>query len=286
MRGYGAVVACVGFLAGPATAQHLYWERVPADSTCVYGEITVLVTHPGTYYCGANWHPGRPAGGYCGIQHNRVQERRTIFSIWDTADKLRPEVVYKHTETVGERFGGEGEGAHTHMVRDWRVGETFRFLVRKQPGPKADTTDADYFIADAQAGKWLHSATIRSPNGDAKSAASVTTVGSLQSFLENFTGKDRATARVALYRLWAGTDPGDLKCLTHAEGDGVHGRLHDAYFLADGGKDELAAAWASLRKEYGEPEFGTKGKPLLALADRPLSDERKTELKAVTRPAR
>jgi hypothetical protein len=72
------------FAAGQARAQHLWWNlEGQGEATCVYGEITVLATQPETYYCGANWHPGEPAGGYCGVQHNSAAERRTIFSIWD-----------------------------------------------------------------------------------------------------------------------------------------------------------------------------------------------------------
>src|SRR4051794_37482571 len=83
-----------------ASAQHLWWKidkpaaaGKPAAATCIFGEITVLATSPGIYYCGANWHPGEPAGGYCGIQHNGPAERRTIFSIWDTTSDLHPSVT-------------------------------------------------------------------------------------------------------------------------------------------------------------------------------------------------
>src|SRR5262245_55373952 len=60
-------------------ASHLWWDLGDQrQATCLYGEITVLATYPCMYYCGANWHPGEPAGGYCGIQHNSFTERRTI----------------------------------------------------------------------------------------------------------------------------------------------------------------------------------------------------------------
>ena len=78
-------------LCANAQAQHLWWNlEGQKDATCLYGEITVLATAPHIYYCGANWHPGEPAGGYCGIQHNSETERRTIFSIWDTSPELTP----------------------------------------------------------------------------------------------------------------------------------------------------------------------------------------------------
>ena len=63
------LVARLMFLACiSAQAQHLWWNlEGQKEATCLYGEITVLATHHGIYYCGANWHPGEPAGGYCGI---------------------------------------------------------------------------------------------------------------------------------------------------------------------------------------------------------------------------
>ena len=126
------------FLCAHAQAQHLWWDlQGQKDATCLYGEITVLATHPAIYYCGANWHPGEPAGGYCGIQHNGEKERRTIFSIWDTSPELHPKVTAADPETIFNRFGGEGEGAHTHMLWDWKVGDTFQFFVQKAAREKA-----------------------------------------------------------------------------------------------------------------------------------------------------
>ena len=137
-----------------ASAQHLWWNLAgQGDGTCLYGEITVLATQPTTYYCGANWHPGEPAGGYCGIQHNDPQERRTIFSIWDTSPALHPKVTEAGPHTEFGRFGGEGEGGHTHMIWNWKTNETFHFFVHKQPGAETNTTDARYYIFDRAAKK-------------------------------------------------------------------------------------------------------------------------------------
>lgn len=268
------LIGAACFLAtAPVEAQHLWWDtRNVNGSTCLYGEITVLATHPGIYYCGANWHPGEPAGGYCGIQHNTTRERRTIFSIWDTSSKLPPNVTEADPKTVFNRFGGEGEGAHTHMLWDWQVGETFRFFVEKQAGGDPNTTDTRYYINDSEQKKWRHSATITSPNGDKKSAKSVTTIagGGLASFLENFTGKDREVPKLALYRLWLGTRADNLKCLTVANGDGKWGQLQDAYFLAEGDEKQLTTLYAALGKQYGEPAFGKNGATLTPISDRAL----------------
>jgi hypothetical protein len=281
---FAVATGTILLIAGRVAAQHLWWDtkKLP-DATCLYGEITVLATHPAVYYCGANWHPGEPAGGYCGIQHNSRRERRTIFSIWDTSPTLHPKVTQADAKTIFNRFGGEGTGAHTHMRWQWRVGDTFQFFVQKRPGTTPGTTDALYYIYDRRSRKWLHSATITSPNGDKKSKASVATIGGggLASFLENFAGRDRNVPKLALYRLWLGTRVDDMKCLTRARGDGTWGQLHDAYFLAEGGHKELAALFDKLKAKYGVPVFGRRGKELRPISDRPMSVELKKQLKAL-----
>lgn len=280
----GVVVGSLS-LAGPAHAQHLYWSEAPRhkDATCIYGEITVLVTHPAIYYCGANWHPGEPAGGYCGIQHNEPKERRTIFSIWDTSPTLHPRTTLADPETIFNRFGGEGEGAHTHMLWDWQEGVTFQFFVQKKPGSSPDTTAAAYFIYDGKAKKWRHSATIECPNGDKNSERAVATLGggALVSFLENFLGKEKDVPKVALYRLWLGTDIDHMKCLTEAAGDGKWGKLNDTFFLAEGDTDRLEATFEKLKGKYGAPEFGRESTKLAPITDRPLSDELMRQLKSL-----
>ena len=262
-------MAAAFLLCAPASAQHLWWNLDgQRDATCLYGEITVLATHPAIYYCGANWHPGEPAGGYCGIQDNSTRERRTIFSIWDTSPQLHPRVTEADPDTVFGRFGGEGEGGHTHMLWPWTTNETFQFFVRKQPGSETNTTDARYYIYDRRAGKWRHSATITSPDGGKRSVA--TLGGGLNSFLENFLGRDRELPKLALYRLWLGSSVDGLKCLTIARGDGLWGQLHGAYFLAEGNRTALDAVFSALEKEYGKPVFGERGKRLDPIAATPV----------------
>jgi hypothetical protein len=53
-------------------------------------------------------------------------------------------VTQADPKTIIKHFGGEGEGAHTHMVWDWQVGETFKFFVQKQPGAEPGTTDGTW----------------------------------------------------------------------------------------------------------------------------------------------
>jgi hypothetical protein len=260
----------LAFACSSAPAQHLWWDlEGQKEAKCLYGEITVLATHTTIYYCGANWHPGEPAGGYCGIQHNGPRERRTIFSIWDTSPELHPKVTAADKATVFGRFGGEGEGGHTHMLWPWKVGETFQFFVRKQPGTKPDSTACLYYIYDREAKAWRHSATITSPNGG--KAAVATLGGGINSFLENFSGRDRDVPKLALYRLWLGTGLDHMKCLTRAHGDGKWGELHGAYFLAEGNDARLATEFTKLEPQYGKPLFGGKGKDLAPIPDQPLA---------------
>lgn len=273
-------------LAAPAGhAQHLWWNlENQREATCVYGTINVLATSPGIYYCGANWHPGEPAGGYCGIQHNSVRERRTIFSIWDTSPQLHPQITEAGPETQFGRFGGEGEGGHTHMVLPWKVGETFQFFVQKTPADRHDTTDTRYYYCEGNRGDWRHLATITSPNGDHKCVGTIG--GGLNSFLENFLGRDKSAPKIAIYRLWLGSSPETLKPLQHARGDGKWGQLHDAYFLAEGDPEKLATVFLELEPKYGKPVFGNAGKKLDPISAQGLSPDLIKSLKNLPRARR
>ena len=260
-----------------AHAQHLWWDlEGQKNATCLYGQITVLATAPHIYYCGANWHPGEPAGGYCGIQHISDNERRTIFSIWDTSPVLHPAVSFADPRTIHNRFGGEGEGGHTHRVYPWKLGETFQFYVHKVPGT-GDATNTSYFIYDRTQKQWVHLATITSPNGGKPSVK--TFGGGLNSFLENFAGKDRSIPKLALYRLWLGDSADTMKCLTKAVGDGPWGQLHGAYFLAEGDSAALNDVFNRLKEKYGQPVWGRKGQKLQPIPNDPLPAELLATLK-------
>jgi hypothetical protein len=151
------------------------------------------------------------------------------------------------------------------MTRDWSLGETFQFFVEKLPGKTPDTTDTRYYVYDRPSKKWLHSATITNPNGGKQSVATIG--GGLNSFLENFGGRDRTLPKLALHRLWLGSSLDTMKCLTKAAGDGNWGTLHDAYFLAEGSDANLNGVFARLKGRYGDPVMGEKGKKLEPISD-------------------
>ncbi len=261
-----AIVASATF----AAAQHLWWQHDGLlNATCIYGEITVLATHPTTYYCGVDWQ-SQPMHGYCGIQHNSDAEKRTIFSEWDTSSARHAQTTYYDPETIHTRFGGEGEGAHTHMIWNWKLNETSQVYFRTHSGTARNSMDSDYFVYDRSLRAWRHSATIMSPDVEGKSPQTIAG-GGVMSFLENFTNTDREVARIATYNLWLGAAPMDMHRLIDARGDGLWGELGDAYFMAEGTLENLAIAFEGLKERYGTPVYGPQSKPMTPLVARQIA---------------
>jgi|GEM_PF-1376317 Domain of unknown function (DUF3472)./Ricin-type beta-trefoil lectin domain. len=282
MRPILLAIAVVLFIGAPAHAQHLWWDLGgQEDATCLYGTITVLSTYRDIYYCGASWHPGGAAGGYVGIQHNNEKERRTIFSIWDTAPDLHPKATAADPEAVISRFGGEGEGEHTHMVLPWNVGEKIEYFLQKQKGEDGKTTNVLYYIYNRGTKRWRHVATIRCPIGGQRCVETIG--GGLNSFLENFSGKEKERPKLALYGIWLGNSIEEMKPLTRAGGDGTWGQLDNSYFLAEGTADKLDAVFRGVERKYGKPVFGGEGKKLEPINANPLSPEVVKALKELPR---
>jgi len=253
-----AFITCT---ASAAMAQHLWWKPKPADkpATCIYGEIEVLATSQTIYYCGCNWWPGAPAGGYTGIQDPGSGRHNMIFSIWDTSPTLHPKVIEADSKTVFNRFGGEGTGAHTHLDYHWKTHHTYKFYATKvQDAAQTNTLTKLYFLDD-DTHQWVHEATISNPNNG---NVSVTTFGGgLNAFLENWSGQDRKMPKLAKYRLWLGTSPEDLKNVTDGAGDGKWGVLNDTFYLAEG-DDPALEPYFDLAKHDGQVTHGEKGQTL------------------------
>ncbi len=245
-----------GLSTAAAYGQHLWWKPKPATKpfTCIYGEIEVLASNPAIYYCGCNWWPGNPAGGYTGIQDPGGARHNMIFSIWDTTADLHPRVVEADSQTVFSRFGGEGTGAHTHSDYHWELNKTYRYFAEKvQDSTKANTLTKLYFLDDTSH-KWVHEATISNPNNGNISVP--TFGGGLNAFLENWAGQDKTAPKLAVYRLWVGTSPKDLVNVTEGQGDGKWGVLDGSFYLAEG--DDMALA--SLFEKYKGNGGVTSGK--------------------------
>jgi len=249
-------------VAAVASAQYLFWKPAKGHKpfTAIYGEVQVLVDYPGVYFCGCDWWPSAKAGGYTGIQDLRKQGKRIIFSVWDTGPDLHPQVIDHDPRVIVTRFKGEGRGAHSHMPYDWQFGHTYRFYATKRPdGTGANTVVTLYFYDEGQR-RWAGEGRILSPNGDRHSVD--TFGGELNSFLENLRDKNDKQfekPKLALYRLWAGTNPDDLTLITSATGKAKWGTMNDSFFLAEGDDTALqqviGATFAPGKSaKFGEPK--------------------------------
>ena len=278
---YCAMALALWFSAGeraPAATESLNWQiddKTKTTDTCLYGEITVLATIQGIYYCAADFDHG-----YTGIQHLDKNLHTALFSIWDTSPKLKAIVTAHDPKVRVERFGGEGEGSHANLDGSWKLGETYKFFLRKRPGKQPKTTDTRFYVVSA--GKWRHVATINAANGP-KHEQEV--FGCFPSWIENIGGTaPLKKPKIVLYDLWLGPSVAEMKRLTRAggnSGDGAWGQLHDHFFVAEGGKAELKAAFAKLEKDYGKPVYGKDkgGKELPPISDKPLPAKLIEELK-------
>ena len=275
------LLSLVALAAAPfAQAQHLIWiagdgGKKPTPATCLYGEIEVLATGPTIYYCGCNWWPGNPAGGYTGIQDAGEGRKLTIFSIWDTSPTLHPETVQADPRTVHNRFGGEGEGQHTHLDYNWPMKKLFRYYVTKeQDAAKANTLTRMYFY-DEGLNKWVLEATISSPNNGSQSVE--TFGGMLNSFLENWSGEKREVPKLAIYRLWIGDSPSKMENLCQVQGDAKWGVLGGDFYLAEGDDDALAPIFQAT----GKPRTVGKDHSPLTVKPRTLSKRTIKELEGL-----
>jgi hypothetical protein len=208
--------------------------------TFLYSEIEVLASGPDTYFCGINWQPGQPAGGYCGIQEPAEAPRLTIFSVWDTSAELHPSVLQSDGRTAHNRFDGEGNGIHTHLDYPGANGRVFKFAVTKQPDKTGANTLVTYYFFDDGLKKWVSKATISCPTNNDNPVRYFG--GGMNSFLENWSGVSKETQKLCHYRLWAGSAPDKLFFVRKAVGDGPWGILNDSFYLAQGSDAGKVAA--------------------------------------------
>ncbi len=167
-----------------------------------YSEITVPEKNDviGSYYMANGFKEG-----YFGMQVNSETERRVLFSIWspfttDDPNKVPNDqkiVLLKKGENVytGE-FGNEGAGGQSYLKYNWKVGNTYKFLVGAKPNGEGFTTYIAYFFAPEE-GKWWLIASFNRPKTN-------TYLKSIYSFLENFEPKTGNLTRLANYgNQWA-----------------------------------------------------------------------------------
>lgn len=173
-----------------ASSVHLSYKAPKADKDDVewfYCELTPKTDPLWTYYMATGWHRG-----YFGMQVNSKKERRIIFSVWDAGNeavdrkKVKAEdlvqLVRKGDEVHAGGFGNEGTGGHSHLVHDWQLGDTIRFLVHAEPDGK-HTTYTGWFshVRKDGADPWQLVASFKAPRDGRY-------LHNLYSFSENFSG--------------------------------------------------------------------------------------------------
>jgi hypothetical protein len=216
-----------------ASSVHLWYDVPKAnvnDIEWFYCELTPKTDPLWTYYMATGWHRG-----YFGMQVNSKTERRVIFSVWDSGNeavdrkKVKAEdlvqLIKKGDDVHAGGFGNEGTGGHSHLVHDWKLGDTIRFLVRAQPDGK-HTTYTGWFShvhgdsESQQPEPWQLVASFKAPR-DGKH------LHGLYSFSENFSGRNGDRDRQADYgNVWLRTKDGEWLAVRGAKftHDG-HGKL-------------------------------------------------------------
>jgi len=158
------------------------------------------------------------ARGYFGMQVNSPTERRIIFSVWDAgkeavdrnkvADDNKVKLMAKGEDVFADGFGNEGTGGHSHLIYNWKAGETYKFLVTAATDSATVTTSyaGYFFIPETQ--HWKLIACFKAPK-DGKP------LKSLYSFVENFGGNNGQLQRKAIFgNQWIRRENGDWKEIT------------------------------------------------------------------------
>lgn len=239
-----------------AASVHLMYP-VPEDTqiAAFYCEVTAVEEPVTTFYMACGWHRG-----YFGMQVNSPEERRIIFSVWDSgneavdrdkvADENRVKLMGKGEGVFSGDFGNEGTGGHSHLKYMWKTGETQKFIVTAEPVEKTYTIYSGYWFHPEQK-SWMLISSWKAPGEGGYMRGP-------HSFSENFWGSTGHVVRKARYgNQWIRTDEGKWLELTKAkfshDPTGQSDRLdrfmgveEGQFFLSHGGFVEGFS-------KYGEP---------------------------------
>ncbi|MBM4073134.1 MAG: DUF3472 domain-containing protein [Planctomycetes bacterium] len=190
------------------------------EGSAFYIEMTVEKSAAGTYFMAAGW-----SKGYFGVQELANGKKLVLFSVWDPTagndpkkvdETKRVRLLHKDEAVRVQRFGGEGTGGQSFFDYEWKIGETYRFLVTAKPDGAARTAYGGYcFIPEKK--EWTHLVTFSTiTNG--------TLLKGYYSFVEDFRRNKVSTTKVR----HASYGNGWVKS---AKGDWLP--LHKARFTAD-----------------------------------------------------
>lgn len=197
-----------------AASVHLgYPTSADAKITAFYCEVDPKTDPTHTFYMATGFRRG-----YFGMQVNSPSERRIIFSIWDSGneavdrDKVKEEdrvkLLAKGDGVYASDFGNEGTGGHSHLKYNWKMGQTFKFLVTAKP-EGTTTTYTSYF--------WFHDRNVWGMISSFRAPKDGGYLKGLHSFNENFWGTNGNLKRRAEYKnQWIQTEGGKWTELTKA----------------------------------------------------------------------
>src|SRR5687767_6972376 len=148
---------------------HLGYRTEPG--TAFYNELSVEESAEGTYFMACGW-----SKGYFGIQELATGKKLVIFSVWDPAagdnpatvpPEKRVKLLHKDDAVRVGRFGNEGTGGQSFLDYDWKVKETYRFLVTaRADGAGRTAYTGHFFIPEQKAWKRLVTFSTLTPKGE------------------------------------------------------------------------------------------------------------------------
>ncbi len=134
------------------------WYPAP-EGTIFYNEMTVEKSHTGSYFMACGFRHG-----YFGIQEIRnKKDKVVIFSVWDPGDQNDPEsvktdrrvkVLHEGEGVNVSRFGNEGTGGKSMFPYQWKLGETYKFLVKAKLDGSRTVYSAYFYLNDKK--QWKH----------------------------------------------------------------------------------------------------------------------------------
>jgi hypothetical protein len=188
-------------LAGRAARSvHLHYNAPACEA--FYNRVRVDESQPGTYFCVCGFRQG-----YFGLQELADGRKVVIFSVWDPGHQDDPNAVPadQRVQLVHQgkgvrigRFGGEGTGGQSFFDFDWKVGETYHFIVTARVEGHQTTFAGWVYVKD----EWQHLVSFRTLSGGRR-------LEGLYSFIEDFRRNIKSaevSRRAAFGSLWIKTD--------------------------------------------------------------------------------
>ncbi len=146
-----------------APSIHLFYEFNSNDFILKMNKIKITESAPASYF-----EVNAFTLGYTGLQQTTIdysgQKNINLFSVWDpdTKQNIFSKVEYMATNTISDRFGGEGNGWKTINPMKWEKNVWYNIVTRAWKS-KGKLFIAN-FIQNSTSGEWTHTATLSIPD--------------------------------------------------------------------------------------------------------------------------